>query len=238
MKYVKNTVLLLVLAILGVMLVPPGEEAGEERDGETGDRQAAEAVAYVIKFSAGSSYQPGARPHGIGEPLQGLTKVIEAFEARYPDTRIEIVSTPGVREYLVNHKPAYEISDGKGGKAWIGPQQWMKIARCVGKPLMIGEFGALPQSKSKVKIWKETPDYFESYADLEAAKPWVEKTLNDVIDSGVQLSYWWCYQSDRPMDKKNPQRLDLTVGRNPKLVKCIADANKRLQARLNRQTKK
>ena len=101
MKYVKNTVLLLALAILGVMLVPPGEDTAEERDGETGDRPAAEAVAYVIKFSAGGSYQPGARPHGIGEPLQGLTKVIEAFEARYPDTRIEIVSTPGVREYLV-----------------------------------------------------------------------------------------------------------------------------------------
>ena len=101
MKYVKNTVLLLALAILGVMLVPPGEDTAEERDGETGDRPAAEAVAYVIKFSAGGSYQPGARPHGIGEPLQGLTKVIEAFEARYPDTRIETVTTPGVREYLV-----------------------------------------------------------------------------------------------------------------------------------------
>ena len=46
MKYVKNTVLLLALAILGVMLVPPGEDTAEERDGETGDRPAAEAVAY------------------------------------------------------------------------------------------------------------------------------------------------------------------------------------------------
>jgi hypothetical protein len=131
-----------------------------------------------------------------------------------------------------NNKPAYEISDGKGGKAWIGPRQWMEIARKIDKPLMLGEFGALPSARSKQKIWKETPDYFESFADPKAARPWVEKTLNAVIDSGVQLSYWWCYQSDRPVDQNNPQRFDLTIGRNPELVRCIAEANKRLQVRL------
>ena len=58
------------------------------------------------------------------------------------------------------------------------------------------------------------------------------KTLNSVIDSGVQLSYWWCYQSDRPMDQNNPQRFDLTRQRNPELLKCIVKANQRLKAKL------
>ena len=26
----------------------------------------------------------------------------------------------------------------------------------------------------------------------------------------MQLSYWWCYQSDRTMDQDKPQRFDLT----------------------------
>jgi len=111
----------------------------------------------------------------------------------------------------------------------------MEIAKGIDKPLMIGEFGALPFAKNKEKIWQETPDYFESFADLEAARPWVEKTLNDVIGAGVQLSYWWCYQSDRAMDQDNPQRFDLTIDRNPELVALIADANKRLQAKLIRE---
>ena len=157
----------------------------------------------------------------------------KGFELLFAETAVDVID---VHSYP-NNKPAYEISDGKGGKAWIGPPQWMEIAKGINKPLMIGEFGALPFAKSKEKIWKDTPDYFESYADLEAAKPWVEKTLNDVIDAGVQLSYWWCYQSDRPMDQNNPQRFDLTIGRNPELVALIADANKRLQEKLQRRGK-
>ena len=96
---------------------------------------------------------------------------------------------------------------------------------------MIGELGLHAVPKTEQEVWDETPDYFESYEDEAAAKPWVEKTLNNVIDAGIQLSYWWCYQSDRPMDQENPQRFDLTRQRNPKLVECIAKANKRLQAK-------
>lgn len=160
-----------------------------------------------------------------------LEEQFKCFDLLYKNNAVDVID---VHSYA-NNKPAYEISDGKGGKAWIGPPQWMDIARKINKPLMIGELGlhaAAKGSKDKKRIWQETPNYFESYSDAAAAKPWVEKTLNTVIDSGVQLSYWWCYQSDRPMDQKNPQRFDLTLGRNPELVKCIADANKRLQAKL------
>jgi sialate O-acetylesterase len=165
---------------------------------------------------------------GNGWKKDTLEEQRKCFELLFADTAVDVID---LHSYP-NNKPAYEISDGAGGKAWIGPPQWMAIAKGIDKPLMIGEFGALPFAKSKEKIWKETPDYFESYADLAAAKPWVEKTLNDVIDAGVQLSYWWCYQSDRPVEQNNPQRFDLTIGRNPELVALIADANKRLQAKL------
>ena len=61
------------------MLAPPKEEA-DESAGANGEQETAQDAKYVIKFSRGGSYQPGMRPHGIGKPLQGLTKVI--LEAR------------------------------------------------------------------------------------------------------------------------------------------------------------
>ena len=86
--------------------------------------------------------------------------------------------------------------------------------------------------KSEKRVWDETPDYFESYDDTAAAKPWLVKTLNGVIDAGVPLSYWWCYQSDRSQEQNNRQRFDLEPDRNPELVACIVEANSRLKAKL------
>jgi hypothetical protein len=166
---------------------------------------------------------------GKGWKKDTLEEQRKCFELLYAKTAVDVID---VHSYP-NHKPAQEISDGKGGNAWIGPPQWMEIAKGINKPLMIGELGLQAAAKSDRRIWKAAPDYFESYADLEAAKPWVEKTLNGVIDAGVQLSYWWCYQSDRPMDQDNPQRFDLTRGRNPELLRCIIEANQRLKARLS-----
>lgn len=168
---------------------------------------------------------------GNGWKKDTLAEQLKCIELLFAETAVDVID---VHSYA-NHKPAYVISDVKGGIAWIGPPQWMDIAKGIGKPLMMGEFGVLPFAKSQEKIWQETPDYFESYADLEAAKPWVEKTLNDAIAAGVQLSYWWCYQSDRPVEQGNPQRYDLTIERNPELVKMIAEANQRLQEKLSRE---
>ncbi|RKY07641.1 MAG: hypothetical protein DRP65_10180 [Planctomycetota bacterium] len=157
-----------------------------------------------------------------------LNEQFKCFELLYKDTAVDVID---VHSYM-NDKPGYVISDGSGGHTFLGNRDWMAFSKRIGKPLMIGEIGLQVKPKTDKNIWKETPGYFESYTDVKAAKPWVEKTLNSVIDSGVQLSYWWCYQSDRPMDQKNPQRFDLTIGRNSEIVKCIAEANKRLQAKL------
>jgi hypothetical protein len=155
----------------------------------------------------------------------------KCFDLLYAKTAVDVID---VHSYM-NSKPGYIIADGAGGETFLDYRGWMEIARRIGKPLMIGELGLEPKPKTDRKVWDETPDYFESYSDRAAAKPWVEKTLNGVIDAGVQLSYWWCYQSDRPMDQNNQQRFDLTLERNPELVSCIVKANERLKARTRTQ---
>ena len=58
-------------------------------------------VKHVIKFVPGPQYMPGTTPFGLGAPLRGIAEVVRDFEERFPDTRVEFVSVPGVREYLV-----------------------------------------------------------------------------------------------------------------------------------------
>lgn len=157
-----------------------------------------------------------------------LEEQFQCFHLLYAKSAIDVID---VHSYP-NHKAGYVIADGDGGDAILDNRSWMTIARRIRKPLMIGELGLQAAVRTEEKTWDEAPGYFESYADTAAAKPWVEKTLHNVVDAGVQLSYWWCYQSDRAMDQKNPQRFDLTRKRNPELVTCIIDANKLLQTRL------
>ncbi len=157
-----------------------------------------------------------------------LEEQFKCFELLYANTGVDVID---VHSYM-NNKPGYVISDGVGGEALLGNKEWMRIAHRLGKPLMIGELGLHATAKGEAKIWKETPDYFESYTDTAAARPWVEKALDSVVEAGVPLAYWWCYQSDRPMDQKDPQRFDLTRERNPELLNCIIKANQRLKAKL------
>ena len=153
---------------------------------------------------------------------------VKCFELLYATTGVDVID---VHSYM-NNKQGYVISDGAGGETLLGNKEWMQIAQRLGKPVMIGELGLHATAKGESKIWKESPDYFESYSDTAAVKPWVEKALNSVVEAGVPLSYWWCYQSDRPMDQKDPQRFDLTRERNPELLNCIIKANQRLKAKM------
>ena len=157
-----------------------------------------------------------------------LEEQFKCFDLLYSGTAVDVID---VHSYM-NHKPGYIISDGAGGEAVHGNKDWQQFARRIGKPLMIGELGLQAAAKSEKAVWEESPGYFESYADVAAAKPWVEKALNSVIDAGIPLVYWWCYQSDREVDQSNPQRFDLTRERNPELVQCIIEANRRLKAKL------
>jgi raffinose/stachyose/melibiose transport system substrate-binding protein len=89
------------------LLWPPAEEGGRS-DVSSARGQEAE---YVIKFSPGWAYLPDTHPYGIGKPLQGLKKVIRAFEERFPDTKIEVLNVPSVREYLVTQLSSGQAPD-------------------------------------------------------------------------------------------------------------------------------
>lgn len=91
--------LALILAVSVWALLPP---ASDRETPGSGRRIYGDEVRFVIKVSPGPQYMPGSAPFGIGEPLRGLSDVIEDFERRFPDTRIEVLTVPGVREYLVS----------------------------------------------------------------------------------------------------------------------------------------
>jgi raffinose/stachyose/melibiose transport system substrate-binding protein len=65
----------------------------------------------VIKVAPGGSYLPGTQPFGLDLTLHGLTDVVADFEKRFPDTRIEIINVPGVREYLVTQLSSGQAPD-------------------------------------------------------------------------------------------------------------------------------
>lgn len=67
-------------------------------------------VKHVLKIFPGL-YVPGTVPFGATKPLEGMNKVIERFEKLYPDTRVEIVNVPGLREYLVTQLSAGTAPD-------------------------------------------------------------------------------------------------------------------------------
>jgi hypothetical protein len=165
---------------------------------------------------------------GAGWKLDTFEEQFKCFELLYANSAVDVID---IHSYPDN-KPGYAITDVDGRKMWLDNEGYMTIARRLRKPLMIGELGLHATARTDKKIWDETPDYFESYDDTKAAKPWVVKTLNDVIEAGVPISYWWCYQSDNPSDQNNPQRFDIDRERNPELIACIVEANKRLKARL------
>jgi hypothetical protein len=165
---------------------------------------------------------------GAGWKTDTFEEQFKCFELLYANSAVDVID---IHSYPDN-KPGYAITDEDGGDMWLDNKGYVKIAKRLGKPLMIGELGLHATARTDRKIWDETPDYFESYDDTKAAKPWVVKTLNDVIDAGVPVSYWWCYQSDRSSDRNNRQRFDLDRDRNPELVACIVEANQRLKAKL------
>jgi endo-1,4-beta-mannosidase len=152
----------------------------------------------------------------------------KCFELVYGGSAVDVIDI----HFYPNNKPGYVIRGEDGKEMILDNRGYMAFAARLGKPLMIGELGLHAAAKTDKTVWEETPDYFESYDDTTAAKPWVEKTLDAVVEAGVPLTYWWCYQSDRPMDQHHRQRFDIDRDRNPELLACFVDANKRLKAKL------
>ena len=152
----------------------------------------------------------------------------KCFEVLYANSAVDVID---IHSYPDN-KPGYGIVAENGDKMWLDNKGYMAIAKRLRKPLIIGELGLHAVARTDKKVWDETPNYFESYNDTKDAQPWVEKTLNDVIEAGVPLSYWWCYQSDQADDQNNRQRFDIDRRRNPELVASVVAANNRLKQKI------
>jgi hypothetical protein len=165
---------------------------------------------------------------GAGWKIDTFEEQFKCFELLYANSAVDVLD---IHSYPDNH-PGYAITGEDGKRFWLDDRGYMTIAKRLGKPLMIGELGLRAIPKTEKKVWDQTPDYFESYEDVRAAELWVQKTLNDVIEAGVPLTYWWCYRSDRADDRNNRQRFDIDRDRNPELVNCIVEANKRLKAKI------
>jgi Cellulase (glycosyl hydrolase family 5) len=172
---------------------------------------------------------------GKGWRKDSFEEQFKCFELLYANSAVDVID---IHSYP-NGKPGYLITDDTGKELWLDNKGYMAISKRLNKPLMIGELGLQPAPKTEKEVWRVNPNYFESYEDTDAAKPWFAKTLNEVVEAGVPLTYWWCYQADRSGDQNNRQRLDIDRNRNPELVACLVEANRRLQAtthseRLNR----
>jgi len=165
---------------------------------------------------------------GQGWKIDTFEDQFKCFELLYATSAVDVID---IHSYPDN-KPGYAILGADDKKMWLDNKGYLAIAKRLGKPLIIGELGLRAVAKSDNKFWDEAPDYFESFDDTKAARPWVVKTLEDVIQAGVPLSYWWCYQSDNPSEQKNRQRFDIDLERNPELVSAVAEANRRLKAKL------
>jgi endo-1,4-beta-mannosidase len=152
----------------------------------------------------------------------------KCFELLYGHSAVDVID---IHSYPDN-KSGYAILGEEGKPLWLDNKGYIRIAARLRKPLMIGELGLHAFAKTNTNIWTETPKYFETYDDVTAAMPWVMKTLNDVIEAEVPLSYWWCYQSEDIGERSNRQHFDIDRNRHPELVACIADANRRLKAKL------
>jgi hypothetical protein len=164
----------------------------------------------------------------LGWKPDTLSEQYKCYELLYKNSAVDVIDI----HFYPNNKPGVVIRGQDGKERFLLNKDYMWIAEGIGKPLMIGELGLAATLKSDTTIWGDTPDYFESFADTKAALPWVEKTLNAVVEAGIPLTYWWSYQSDRPMDQDQPQRFDIDRDRNPELLACFIQANKMLKRKL------
>lgn len=65
----------------------------------------------VIRVAPKLFYMPGNVPMGVGQPLQGLYRVEQRYEALHPEVDIQYISVPTAREWLVTQAAAGLLPD-------------------------------------------------------------------------------------------------------------------------------
>lgn len=145
----------------------------------------------------------------------------KALELLYKDRGCDIID---IHWYANNTLGPVVLDDETYNNVNLGLADYMEFAKEIGKPLMVGEIGIMPMA--------DTPNYFADNSDVEKAKPFFQRQLDEIVDAGVQLSYWWQYGSDRPQDEGVGQ-FTLRKGLDDELLQMIIDANKRLKEKYN-----
>ena len=137
-----------------------------------------------------------------------------------------------VHYYEWGRKNANMVTGPDGQATSCTPAAFTQLAKAQGQPCYIGEYGVLPmpRSEKEEKFWAENPGWFTSFEqDPQRARQAVKAALEVLVEGRPSLAHWWCYQSNRDMDQRNPQRMDIDLQRDPDLTQLVVDANRRLQ---------
>lgn len=136
--------------------------------------------------------------------------------------------------FYLKKTPNYQIYYDNGSPLVMNEQLYNNLATSIGKPMMLGEYGALPKLKTDADYWLTGTDWFVTFDGEPAdAQQYVQEAADRAVDSGCRLIFWWCYDSQRPQDQNDPQRMDLDKTRTPILFQKILDANIRLKQKYN-----
>lgn len=136
--------------------------------------------------------------------------------------------------FYLKKAPNYQIYSDNGSPLLMNEQLYNNLATTIAKPMMLGEYGALPKLKTDPDYWLTGNDWFETFDGEPAdAQQYVQEAADRAVDSGCRLIYWWCYASQRPQDQNDPQRMDLDRTRTPVLFQKVVDASNRLKQKYN-----
>ena len=151
---------------------------------------------------------------------------VEAFRKMHENT-FELIDI----HYYTNPNPGYYLKDETTGKEFVlNLPVYLKIAETLKLPLYVGEYGALPKPVKDKVFWGDGREWFLTFGkDEPDALKYVQRAADMAVESGVTFMHWWCYQSDRIVDQKDPLRMDFDIERTPKLFQIVVDANKRLK---------
>ena len=151
---------------------------------------------------------------------------VEAFRKMHENT-FELIDI----HYYTNPNPGYYLKDETTGKEFVlNLPVYVKIAETLKLPFYVGEYGALPKPAKDKVFWGDGREWFLTFGkDEPDALKFVQHAADMAVESGVMFMHWWCYQSDRIVDQKDPLRMDFDIERTPKLFQIVVDANKRLK---------
>jgi len=155
----------------------------------------------------------------------------QALSLLYGDSAVDILD---IHYYTDNTSTNSMVRGPDGSLKSMGIEQYSEEAKALGKPLMVGEAGisvaANDSNPSNERIYRQTPDFIDSYGSPNAVK-WVKPLCDEIVAAKPQLVYFWEYSSDRPGDE-NPPSFNFKKGTTDSAIAVIAEANKRLKAEL------